>query len=68
MLFLHPYKTIFFLFLSNIDNGSKILAFQKFKRLLYKYYPKFVKAYKKQSNRLDIRQFLVFFYMIAFQI
>ena len=42
----------------NIDNHSKTLIFKKFKHSLYKYYPKFVKAYKDQSNsslnRLDI--------------
>ena len=46
----------------NIDNCSKTLAFEKLKRLLYKYYPKFVKAYRRQSNRLDIKQFLVLLY------
>ena len=33
-----------------------------FKRLLYKYYLKFVKACKKQLNKLDMRQFLVLLY------
>ena len=33
-----------------------------FMRLLHKYYPNFVEANKKQPNRLDIRQFLVFSY------
>ena len=45
---------------SNFDNHSKTPAFKKFKRLLYKYYPKFVKSLQSQSNslssRLDIRQ------------
>ena len=38
----------------NIDNRSKFLPFKKNKCLLYKHYSKFVKAYKKQPNRLDI--------------
>ena len=43
--------------------GFLICAMQGlFKRLLYKYYPKFVKAYKKQPNRLDIKRFLVLLY------
>ena len=33
-----------------------------FKRLLCKYYPEFVKACKKQPNKLDMRQFLVLLY------
>ena len=33
----------------NIENRSKHLAFKKFKHLLYKYFPKFVKTYKKNS-------------------
>ena len=44
--------------LLNIDDCSKSLAFKK-------YYPKFVKAYKIQPNRLDIRQFLVLLYDYA---
>ena len=39
----------------NIDKHSKDLAFEIFKRLQYKFYPKFVKAYKIQPNRFDIR-------------
>ena len=31
----------------NIDNRSKTVAFKKFKHFLYKYYPKFVKTFKK---------------------
>ena len=46
----------------NIDNYSETLAFKKFKHLLYKYYPKFVKTFKKNPNRFDIRQFLVLLY------
>ena len=46
----------------NIDNRSKALAFKKFKRLLFKYYPKFVKTFKKHPHKFDIRQFLVFLY------
>ena len=30
----------------NIDNRSKTLVFKKLERLLYKYYPKFVKMLK----------------------
>ena len=29
----------------SIDNRSKTVAFKKFKRLLYKYYPKFTKTF-----------------------
>ena len=39
----------------NIDNCSKTLAFKKFKHLLYKYYPKFVKTFKKHPNKFDTR-------------
>ena len=46
----------------NIDNRSRTLVFKKFKHLLCKYYPKFVKAYKKQPKRLDIRRFIVLLY------
>ena len=46
----------------NIDNHSKTLAFKKIKHILYKHYPKFANAYKKQSNRLDIWQFLALLY------
>ena len=43
--------------------GFLICAMQwLFKRLLYKYYPNFVEANKKQPSRLDIRQLLVFSY------
>ena len=45
--------------LLNIDNHLKTLAFKKFKHPLYKYYPKFVKTFKKHPNKFDIRQFLV---------
>ena len=42
---------------------------EKFKYFLYKYYPRFVKAYKSRSNflfnRLDIRQFFVLLYDCA---
>ena len=47
--------------LLNIDNRSKTLVFQKCERLLDKFYPKFVKTFKKHSNKLDTRQFLVLF-------
>ena len=46
----------------NIDNCSKTLVFKKFKRLLYKYYPKLVKTFKKHSNKFHIKLFLVFLY------
>ena len=43
--------------------GFSIGAMQGlFKRLLCKYYPEFVKACKKQPNKLDMRQFLVLLY------
>ena len=45
----------------NIDNCSKTLVFKRFKRLLYKYYPKLVKTFKKHSNKFHIKLFLVFF-------
>ena len=48
--------------LLNIDNHSKTLAFRKFKHLLYRYHPKFVKAFKKHPNKFDIKQFLVLLY------
>ena len=39
--------------------GFLICAMQGlFKRLLYKYYSKFVKAYKFRPNRLDIKGIL----------
>ena len=40
----------------NTDNCSKTLVFKKFKCLVYKYYPKFVKTFKKHPNKFDIRQ------------
>ena len=46
----------------NIDSRSKYLTFIKFKHLLYKYYPKFVKTYKQHPIKFDIRQFLVLLY------
>ena len=45
-----------------IDNHSKALAFKKFKRLLYKYYPKFVIKFKKHPNKVDIKRYLILFY------
>ena len=48
--------------LSNIDNNSKALSFKKFKHLLYRYHPKFVKAFKKHPNKFDMKQFLVLLY------
>ena len=46
----------------NTDNRSKTLFFKKVKRVLYKYYPKFVGAFKKRPNKFYIRQFVVFLY------
>ena len=46
----------------NIDNQSKTLVFKKFKRLLYKYYPRFVKTFKMHSNKFDINHFPVLSY------
>ena len=46
------------MYLLNIENRSKTVTFKKFKHLSYKYYPKFVKAYKKQPTRLDIKHFI----------
>ena len=51
MLFIHSYKNSFlvqFFYIiilnsSNFDNHSKTSAFEKFIRLLYKYYPRFSK-------------------------
>ena len=48
--------------LLNIDKQSKTLVFKKFKRLLYKYYPSFVKTFKKHPNKFYIRQFHVLLY------
>ena len=45
-----------------IESCSKTLVFKKFKQLLYKYYPKFVKTFKKHPNKFDIRQFPVLLY------
>ena len=42
----------------NINGHSQTSAFKEFKRILYKCHPRFVKAYKNQPNRLDIRKFL----------
>ena len=46
----------------DIDNRSKTLVFKKFKHLLYKYYHKFLKTFKKHPNKFVIRQFLVLLY------
>ena len=40
----------------------KALAFKRYKYLIYKYCPKFVKTFKKHPNKFDIRQFLVLLY------
>ena len=48
--------------LLKIDNCSKTLAFKKFKHLIYKYYPKFVKTFKRHLNKFDMRQFVVLLY------
>ena len=44
------------------DSRSITLASKEFTHLLYKYYPKFVKTFKKQPNKFDIRKFLVLLY------
>ena len=46
----------------NIDNRGKALTIKNFKCLLDKYYPKFVKRFKKHPNKFDIRQFLLLLY------
>ena len=46
----------------NIDNRLKALALKRYKYLIYKYCPKFVKTFKKHPNKFDIRQFLVLLY------
>ena len=46
----------------NTYNRSKPLAFKRFKHLLYKYYPKFFKTFKKHPNNFDRRQFFVILY------
>ena len=43
------------MYLLNIDSCSKTLIFKKLKRVLYKYYPKSVKTFKKHPNKFDIR-------------
>ena len=48
--------------LLNIDNPSKTLVFKNFEDLLYKYYPKFVKTFKKHPSKFDRRQFLFLLY------
>ena len=50
------------MYLLNINNCSKTLVFKKFKCLPYKYYPKFVKTFKKHPNKFDIKQLLVVLY------
>ena len=45
-----------------IDNHPKALAFKTFKRLFYKYYPKFVIRFKKHPNKVDIKRFLILLY------
>ena len=39
--------------LLNIDYHSKNLGFKKPKRLLYKYYPKFVKTFEKHCCKYE---------------
>ena len=45
--------------LSNSDNHSKTSAFKKFKRLLYKYYPRFSKICKNSEH---LHQFSILLY------
>ena len=45
-----------------IDNHSKRLVFKQFKRLLYRYCPKFVKTFKKYPYKFDMRQLFVLLY------
>ena len=56
-LFFFTFCVLLYLLMSslNIENQSKTLVFKKYKRLLNKYYPKFVKMFKKQPNKFDIR-------------
>ena len=42
--------------------AQKTLVFKKFKQLSYKYYPKFVKTFKKHPNKFNIKQSLVLLY------
>ena len=44
----------------NIDKHSKALGLLCV--LLYKYYPKFIKTFKKHCHKFNIRQFLVLLY------
>ena len=46
----------------NIGNRSKALVFKKFKRLLYKYFPKLVNTFKSHPHKFDIRQSLILLY------
>ena len=46
----------------NTDNLSKTLVFKNFKHLLYKYYSKLFKTFRKHPNKFDIRQFFVILY------
>ena len=70
MLIFHLCKIIFLLFVFphiiidtfNIGHRLKALAFRRYKYLIYKYCPKFVKMFKKHPNKIDIRQFLVLLY------
>ena len=74
MLFIYLSETNFLVLLfciavmnlSNFVHYSKILAFEKFKRRLCKYYPSFVKTYRNESNSLTNKfvtnEFFVLFY------
>ena len=61
ILVISTFRAIFLLFVFsylimeslNIDNPSKTLVFKKFKHLLNKYYPKFVKTFKIHPNKFD---------------
>ena len=48
--------------LLNIGNCSETLVLKKIKCLVCKYYPKFIKTFKKHPNKFNIRQFLVLLY------
>ena len=42
--------------------AKKTLVFTKFKLLIYKYYPKFVKMFKEHPDKFDVWQLLVLLY------
>ena len=65
-LFIHIRTMVFFLTLimnsSSFANYSKTSSLKKFKRLLYKYYPRFSTICK---NSMHLNQFLVLLYNIV---